>query len=227
MILRSFRKASASGPAGNAATPAAFGDLATDRERLDWLLFQNGGVVLYHKHQVLAEHTAWLVREGYQLRELDAYGWKDAPSFHQDVKRVFAFPSHYTNNLASLVDSLAELDIPAGGAMVVQMRRYDRFAKIEHHLAWSVLDALETTSRRLLLTGRRLLTLVHSDDPRIKFERVGAMPVNWNPREWLESDRGLGNRESGIGNRESGIGNRESGVDANREPGAGNREPGT
>jgi len=195
MILRSFRKPKAGEAAGNAATPAAFGDLPADRERLDWLLFQNGGVVLYHKQQVLAEHTAWLVREGYQLRELDGYGWKDSRAFHDDVKRVFAFPSHYSNNLASFVDSLAELEIPTGGAVAVQIRRYDRFAKTESHLAWSVLDALETTSRRLLLTGRRLLTLVQSDDPRIKFERVGAMPVNWNPREWLETDRGIGNRE--------------------------------
>jgi RNAse (barnase) inhibitor barstar len=192
MILRAFRKTSAGASAGGVATPAAFGDLPADRERLDWVLFQNGGVVLYHKHQILTEHTAWLVREGYQLRELDAYGWKDANAFHEDVKRVFAFPGHYANNLASLVDSLGELEIPPGGAVTVQMKRYDRFAKAEPHLAWSVLDALETTSRRLLLTGRRLLTLVQSDDPRIKFERVGAMPVNWNPREWLESDRGIG-----------------------------------
>ena len=192
MILRAFRKGSANGPAASVATPAAFGDTQADRERLDWVLFQNGGVTLYHKQQVLAEHAAWLVRESYQLKELDAYGWKDARAFHDDVKRVFAFPSHYTNNLASLVDALAELEIPAGGAVAVQIRRYDRFVKAEPHLAWSVLDALETTSRRLLLTGRRLLTLVQSDDPRIKFERVGAMPVNWNPREWLESDRGIG-----------------------------------
>ena len=195
MILRAFRKTSSGAAAGNTSTPAAFGDVPADRERLDWLLFQNGGVVLYHKQQILAEHTAWLLREGYQLRELDASGWKDSKAFHADVKRVFAFPSHYTSNLASLVDALAELEIPPGGAIAVQMKRYDRFAKIESHLAWSVLDALETTSRRLLLTGRRLLTLVQSDDPRIKFERVGAMPVNWNPREWLETDRGIGNRE--------------------------------
>ena len=195
MILRAFRKTSSGGAAGNAATPAAFGDTAADRERLDWLLFQNGGVVLYHKQQILAEHTAWLLREGYQLRELDATAWKDSKSFHEDVKRAFAFPNHYTNNLASFVDALAELEIPSGGAVAVQVKRYDRFAKVESHLAWTVLDALETTSRRLLLTGRRLLTLVQSDDPRIKFERVGAMPVNWNPREWLEADRGIGNRE--------------------------------
>ena len=194
MFLRSFRKGggtSHNGPAGDARTPAAFGDLPEDRARLDWHLFQSGGVVLYHKHQVLAEDAAWLVRAGYQLRELDANGWTNAAAFHQDVKRVLAFPAHYANNLASLVDCLSEMEIPAGGAVAVQMRRYDRFVKADAHLAWSVLDALESTSRRLLLTGRRLLSLVQSDDARIRFERVGAMPVNWNPREWLDSDRGV------------------------------------
>ena len=193
-MFKAFKKsASSNGPA--VRTPAAFGDLPEDRERLDWQLFQNGGVILYHKHQVLIEDAAWLTRAGYQLRELDGHGWATPAAFHEDIKRVFAFPKHYTNNLASLVDALAELEIPPGGAIAVQMRRYDRFVKVEPHLAWSVLDALETTSRRLLLTGRRLLSLVQSDDARIKFERVGAMPVNWNPREWLDSDRGLSKKE--------------------------------
>jgi hypothetical protein len=42
-----------------------------------------------------------------------------------------------------------------------------------------------------LLLGQRLLALIQSDDPRIRFERIGAVPVNWNPREWQDSDRGL------------------------------------
>jgi RNAse (barnase) inhibitor barstar len=195
MFLKSFRKAASSdGPASTVRTPAAFGDLPEDRDRLDWHLFQNGGVVLYHKHQILAEDAAWLVREGYQLRELDANGWKDSRAFHEDMKRVFAFPDHYAHNLASLVDALSELTIPPGGAVAVQLRRYHLFVKHDGYLAQAVLDALETTSRRLLLTGRRLLSLVQSDDARIKFERVGAMPVNWNPREWLDTDRGLGSK---------------------------------
>jgi RNAse (barnase) inhibitor barstar len=197
MFLRSFRKGSSpNGPAPSVGTPAAFGDLPEDRERLDWQLFQNGGVVLYHKQQVLAEDAAWLVKAGYELREFDANGWTTSAAFHEDMKRVFSFPKHYTNNLASLVDALAELQIAPGGAIAVQLRRYDRLAKAESHLAWSVLDALETTSRRLLLTGRRMLSLVQSDDPRIKFDRVGAMPVNWNPREWLDTDRGIGRKDS-------------------------------
>lgn len=193
MILRSFRKTSPGGaPPAQSRTPAAFGDEPETQARLDWRLFQNGAVALYHRHQVLAEDTAWLVGSGYRLHELDAARWPNARAFHEDAKRVFGFADHYAYNLASLVDELAELEIAPGGAMLVQVKHYDRFVKAEPHLAQSILDALETTSRRLLLRGRRLLTQIQSDDPRIKFERVGAMPVNWNPREWLDSDRGLG-----------------------------------
>lgn len=193
MFLRSFRKAaSADAPSARPRTPAAFGDRPDDRARLDWRLFQNGAVILYHKHQVLAEDAAWLVGNDYRLYELDAARWADARAFHEDAKRVFGFGDHYAHNLASLIDELAELEVAPGGAMLVQVKHYDRFVRAEPHLAQSVLDALETTSRRLLLTGRRLLAQIQSDDARIKFERVGAMPVNWNPREWLDSDRGLG-----------------------------------
>jgi hypothetical protein len=192
MFLRSLRKASSAQP----HTPAAFDDEPETLARLDWRLFQSGAVVLYHRQQVLAEDAAWLVRAGYRLHELDAARWKDVRAFHEDAKRVFGFGDHYAHNLASLVDALAELQIEPGGAMLVQIKRYDLFAAVEPHLAQSVLDALDTTSRRLLLTGRRLLTQVQSNDARIRFERVGAMPVNWNPREWLDSDRGIGGGSS-------------------------------
>src|SRR5688500_11998211 len=74
LMFKAFgKRASSNGPA--VRTPAAFGGDPGDRERLDWHLFQNGGVILYHKHQVLVEDAAWLTRAGYQLRELDAHGW--------------------------------------------------------------------------------------------------------------------------------------------------------
>jgi hypothetical protein len=42
-----------------------------------------------------------------------------------------------------------------------------------------------------LLFGRRLLTLAQCDDPRAAFDPVGAHPALWNPREWLDKNRGL------------------------------------
>jgi hypothetical protein len=108
------------------------------------------------------------------------------------VSRALSFPAYYGKNLASWIDCVAELPVPDESGTALVFRRYDAFAKTQPQLAQTILDSLEMTSRRFLLTGRRLLALVQSDDPRIRFERVGAMPVTWNPREWLDTDRGIG-----------------------------------
>ena len=170
---------------------AVFKNDPREWERLDWRLLQNGAVALYHRVSVLSEDTAWLQSQGYKLFAFDCARWESGPAMHQELKRVLGFPAYYANNLASLIDCLAELDVPERSGSVIQLRRFDAFARRERPLAQTLLDVLETTSRGFLLTGRRFLALAQSDDPRISFERVGARPVNWNPREWLESNRGL------------------------------------
>lgn len=157
--------------------------------RLDWKLMERGAVALYHKPSVLSSDLAWFRQERYIIRELEAAGWSTPQAFHTDAKRVLAFPQHYAPNLMAWVDCLAELDVPDDGGLVIVFRGYDMFAKAQPQLAQTILDSIESTSRRFLLTGRRLLALVQSNDPRIRFERVGAMPVTWNPREWLDADR--------------------------------------
>lgn len=161
-------------------------------QRLDWQLLERGAVALYHRSSVLSQDLAWFRQQGYVVRELDAASWPTPAEFHADVHRALEFPAYYAKNLASWIDCVSEIEVPDESGMVIVFRRYDAFAKAQPQFAQTILDSLETTSRRFLLTGRRLLALVQSDDPRIRFERVGAMPVTWNPREWLDSDRGLG-----------------------------------
>ena len=164
----------------------------TEVERLDWRLLERGAVALYHKGTVLSQDLAWLRQQRYVIHELDAAAWREPAHFHDAAGSALGFPAYYAKNLASWIDCVAELPVPDESGMALVFRRYDAFAKAQPQLAQTILDSLETTSRRFLLTGRRLLALVQSDDPRIRFERVGAMPVTWNPREWLDSDRGLG-----------------------------------
>jgi RNAse (barnase) inhibitor barstar len=163
-----------------------------EAERLDWRLLERGAVALYYKSSVLSQDLAWFRHHGYVIHELNAASWTSPADFHADVQRVLSFPQYYAKNLASWVECVAEIAVPDETGLALVFRRYDAFAKSQPQLAQTILDSLEMTSRRFLLTGRRLLALVQSDDPRIRFERVGAMPVTWNPREWLDSDRGLG-----------------------------------
>lgn len=161
-------------------------------QRLDWKLLERGAIALYHKSSVLSADMGWFRQQGYVIHELNGTQWTDAAAFHADVQRGLAFPDYYAKNLASWVDCLPELQVPDDPGMLIVFRRYDVFAKAQPQLAQTILDSIESTSRRFLLTGRRLIALVQSDDPRIRFERVGALPVTWNPREWTESDRGIG-----------------------------------
>ena len=160
-----------------------------EAERLDWKLLERGAVALYHKSSILSSDLGWFRQQRYVIHELDAGAWATPDVFHADAQRLLGFPSYYARNLASWIDCLAEMQVPDEAGTAIVFRRYDCFAKAQPQLAQTVLDSIESTSRRFLLTGRRLLALVQSDDPRIRFERVGAMPVTWNPREWLDSDR--------------------------------------
>jgi RNAse (barnase) inhibitor barstar len=160
-------------------------------ERLDVRLLQSGAIALYHKHAVLAQDVAWFQQAGYRVHTLDAALWKAPADFHADAKRELSFPDYYAANLAAWIDCLGDLDVPAEGGVVLQIRHFDSFTRLDPQFAHTILDSIESTSRRFLIVGRRLLALVQSDDARIRFERVGALPVNWNPREWLDADRGL------------------------------------
>lgn len=161
-------------------------------QRLDWKLLERGAIALYHKSSVLSADIGWFKQQQYLVHELNGVEWTTPEAFHTEVQRSLGFPAYYAKNLASWIDCLPELAVPDESGMLLVFRRYDVFAKAQPSLAQTILDSIESTSRRFLLTGRRLVALVQSDDPRLRFERVGALPVTWNPREWSDADRGLG-----------------------------------
>ncbi|MFC9424627.1 hypothetical protein [Streptomyces sp. NPDC056987] len=52
-----------------------------------------------------------------------------------------------------------------------------------------MLDVIADQARRAAVVQRRFFALVHSNDPDIRFEPVGATTVMWNSDEWLDSSR--------------------------------------
>ncbi|MFE9404742.1 hypothetical protein ACFYNY_23725 [Streptomyces sp. NPDC006530] len=57
-------------------------------------------------------------------------------------------------------------------------------------MAQVVLEIIADQARRAAVLRRRLICLVQSDDPQIRFELVGAMPVRWNNDEGSDAGRG-------------------------------------
>ncbi|MFH8735357.1 MULTISPECIES: barstar family protein [unclassified Streptomyces] len=106
-----------------------------------------------------------------------------------------SFPDYYGQNLDALNDCLRDVESYEYGTtrdatgLVIVFTSYGRFARAEPRTAQIVLDILADRARSAALFGHRIMCLVHSNDPDISFEPVGAMPVQWNDAERLDSSR--------------------------------------
>jgi hypothetical protein len=94
---------------------------------------------------------------------------------------------------------IEDLQISDSGGLVIVYERFDQFTKIPDScklatfdgVAHVLLDICARASRNHMLTGKRLLILVQSNDPRIEFEGLGAVGARWNCHEFLNEHRGL------------------------------------
>jgi RNAse (barnase) inhibitor barstar len=168
---------------------SAFTNDPSEWQRLDWSLLQNSPIALYHSTGVLEEDIEWFKQDGYDVRSLDSERWESATSLLLALGTTLRFPEHFGRTLDAFNDCVSDLDVPQDGGFVLVLREFERVAASFPIEAHAILDILASNSRRFLLTGQRLIVLVHSNDPEIQFQPVGATPVLWNPREWLDAKR--------------------------------------
>lgn len=162
---------------------------------LDFRLMMNSTVTLYWRRTLLDRDVGRLDERGYQIVRLDASGWTADGDLHTSIAATLDFPAYYGRNLDALNDCLRDVVDheygwrPNATGLVLVFDGYDAFAHCRPRSAQAVLDIIAGRSRSALLFGRRLLCLVHSDDPHIRFDPVGAVPVVWNDAEWLDANR--------------------------------------
>lgn len=170
---------------------ASFRDDPDELQRLDWRLLQNGPVTLYFRRAVLDEDVAWLLEHRYEVNRLDCRAWRNSASALAEIARELHFPDYFGQNLAALNDCLGDLRVPDGSGRALVLENFDRAVTLLGPFCAAVLDVVATQSRAHLLFGRRLFAMVQSDDPRLSLGPIGASPVMWNPREWLDESRGV------------------------------------
>ncbi|HEU5429059.1 MAG TPA: barstar family protein [Actinocrinis sp.] len=158
-------------------------------------LMYNSFVRLFWRIELFEQAVASLIEHRYDVVRLDASAWTQESDLHRDIAAALDFPDYYGHNLDALNDCLRDVvageygtDSSAAG-FVLAFTGYDKFAARCPREAQIVLDIVADQARRALLTGHRVCCLVQSDDPAIRFEPVGAMPVMWNDAEWLDSNR--------------------------------------
>jgi RNAse (barnase) inhibitor barstar len=177
---------------------AVFSSEEANDQRRDWTILRDGGVALYWRPEALRMDLGWLESNGYNVVEFDAAKWKSEEQMHDSLRSALSFPYYYGKNLDALNDCMwSDLVVPDSGGVVLVFHHYDEFVKIgtggqdDKGLARVVLHILARAVRYHMLFGKRLLILVQSDDPRIRFDDLAGVSADWNPREWHNKNRDL------------------------------------
>ncbi len=188
---------------------ALFTNNREDKKRLDWAILRDGGsLALYWRPEYLAEDMQWLANHNYDIYEFDCAGWTSEDEMYGDIGRKLHFPEWWGPNCGHNMDGLDDLlpDLPIredGGAALV-LNKFNVYAAGSGSAmmhsgrteAEVLLDVIAGASRYFLLLGRRLVTLVQTDDPQIRLGKFGGISPNWNHREWLIKNRTPGSRNS-------------------------------
>lgn len=164
---------------------------------VDFRLVQNTFVTMFWSSSLLDENVDWLRSHGYDVVEFDASSWTDEAAALADIANGLGFPNYFGRNLDALNDCMSDVGAgdygwdAKGTGLVIVLTGFDHFATVDRRVAQAMLDIFADQARGALLVGNRIICLVQSDDPRLTFEPVGAMPVLWNDAGWGNSKRGL------------------------------------
>lgn len=157
----------------------------------------HGSISVEEPFRLLPQATERLESRGFRVIRLDAGQWNTERDMHRAMATALDFPGYYGHNLDAFNDCLGDVacyggydDAPEGAGLVLVLSRYDRFATTCPRAAQVVLDIIAARARQAAELRRRLICLVQSSDPRIRFGSVGAMTVLWNNGERPDADRG-------------------------------------
>jgi hypothetical protein len=155
----------------------------TRDDGLEWSLFQNGSVSLYHRPDVLRGDLRRLADRGYVVHQFAAAEWEGESDFHDALGAALGLPdyAYEGRNINAFNDRLCRIEIPSRCALVFW--GYERFAAREPKLAQWVLDVFQKHSRWQLFWGKRLVILLQSDDVSLRFDPIGACAVGWTRSE--------------------------------------------
>lgn len=165
---------------------------------VDYRLVHNTFVTMFWRSALLDDTVGWLRSHSYQVVEFDAGSWSSDADMFDDVALALNFPDYFGRNLDALNDCMSDVasgdygwDATSNTGLVIVLRAFDAFTAVDRRTAQYLLDIIAAQARCAILIGHRILCLVQSNDPRLSFEPVGAVPVMWNDAEWLDSKRGL------------------------------------
>ncbi|AFH62456.1 hypothetical protein B2K_17310 [Paenibacillus mucilaginosus K02] len=81
---------------------------------------------------------------------------------------------------------------PGNEGFVFVFKNFDKFIQRDKDTAFHVLDIIQNNAWRLLVENqKKLMAFLHSNDPQLQIQSVGALSVLGNKEEWFNKSRGV------------------------------------
>jgi RNAse (barnase) inhibitor barstar len=151
----------------------------------DWRLFLNSPTVMYHDLDVLSRHASQLEEQGYRVLVFDCATWQDEAAMHNALSNALTFPEYYGSNLDALDECLATFVIdPFQIGVILALLHFDSLignVGFRDSTPRVLLELIQSSSRRHLLLGERLMALVHlqNSDVTIRLRNTGYLALNY------------------------------------------------
>lgn len=173
------------------ATLAAFTHAEINADWPTWNLFQNGGVVLFRRHDLLQAVIEHLIAATYRVVVIDGSRSASVENFCIEIVSSLGIRPYQNMNLNGFNDFISQIEFDGAKGVVIALVNFMNIWRQEPTWALRVADILADNHRRHLLTGDRLLTLLQCDDPDMDqvMGRLGGYLPMWNSAEWLRANR--------------------------------------
>jgi RNAse (barnase) inhibitor barstar len=150
----------------------------------------NGAIIMFWQQNILEKFIENVRSEGFDCYYLDCENW-DEKTCLKEIGDSLEFPNYYGKNLDAFNDCLSDI-VPEDEGSVLVFKNFDKFNARCKETAYQILNIIQINSWRLLVgSQKKLLVFLHSNDPKLHIQSVGALPVLWNNEEWLNKSRGL------------------------------------
>ena len=159
-----------------------------DRTEKDTEILKDGAICKYFRNKILDRDLVWLSDNNYEVVEISCRNW-NRKNAHRNLKIALGSPNYYGENLDALADCLTDMYNKRYKGLVLVFRSYDSFVEEDENFAEAILDIIAKESRVWLLTDRKLIGLVQSNNQDLDFSELGGIRPNWNSSEWFNENR--------------------------------------
>lgn len=157
-------------------------------ENLDWSIVRDGPIVKYFSSEILEKHINELDTMRYQIIDISTYNWTKENTLKK-LGESFTFPEYYGENITSFKDCLDDMFDKKYNGLVIVLRHFNRFYSKEQDFSKDILNTIARVSWTWLLAGKKIITMIQSDDPDFEIHNIGGFEPSWNGWEWLNSSR--------------------------------------